>query len=169
MKKKAFARCKISVFTLSLFCCTIQAQKLHHQMLGSQGVNTSENNGIKVRQTIGQMSMAGSFTNSKIIVQQGFQQNTQFKSSNLLVPKSIITTVYPNPVVDHVNFAFSLPVEGIITVNIYDLMGRLISTRDKLAQNNILYVDFLENLSPGTFVIQLLAQDYKFSTKINKI
>ena len=74
-------------------------------MLSSQGGNATASSGVVFKYTIGQQSVAGT-TKGNVITQQGFQQSNWGKilEQNTI---SIITTVYPNPFVNEVNFSFS--------------------------------------------------------------
>jgi hypothetical protein len=75
--------------------------------------------------------------------------------------------VYPNPFVDQIQFEFSQPVTGFISVSIFDMLGRLVYSVKKESINNQL---LLENLgfAQNQYIITLASQNYKYSTQIIK-
>ena len=136
-------------------------------MLSSQGTSTQTSGGITVRQTIGQQSTIGNYRNSNFIVGQGFQQSDKMRTTIAPVI-SIKTITYPNPFIDKVNFQFSVPIAGPIKVTLFDVMGRLVYSKEKLsADNNTLT---LENLSfaQGEYFVKLTAKNYTYSTNLLK-
>lgn len=155
---------KTILFLLITF--TGYSQRLHHQMLSSQGTTTHASGGVSVRQTIGQQSAIGNYRNSNIIVGQGFQQSNKMKTA---VPPiiSVTTTTYPNPFVDSINFQFSLPVSGPIKISLFDVMGRLVYYKEKTAINNIVTIDNL-SFAQGEYFVKLTAKNYTYSTNLLK-
>lgn len=135
-------------------------------MLSSQGGTTQTSGGVTVRQTIGQQSVTGNHKNSNFIVGQGFQQSNKMKSSS---PSIIIIKViaYPNPFVETVNFKFSSSVEGPIKITIYDIVGRLVFTDEKLSINSIVSFDNLF-FAEGEYFAKLTANNFTFSTNLLK-
>ena len=107
------------------------SQRLHHQMLSSQGTSTHTSSGISVRQTIGQQSPIGNYRNGNIIAGQGFLQSNKMKIKTPPVI-SITTITYPNPFIDKVNFRFSSPISGPIKITLFDVMGRLVYNKEKM-------------------------------------
>ena len=142
------------------------AQQLHHQMLSSQEAKTIINKDLAVRQTIGQQSLIGNFRNTSFIVSQGFQQSNKVATA---VPEiiSISTITYPNPVIDKVNFRFSSTVLGPIKITIFDTMGRLIYSKEKIPIDNLLTIDNL-SFSQGEYIVRLSAKNYHYSTNLLK-
>ena len=150
-----------------LLSFNVFSQKLHHQMLSSQGTTTHASGGISVRQTIGQQSAIGNYRDSNIIVGQGFQQSNKMKTAVTPVI-SVTTTTYPNPFIDRVNFQFSSPVTGPIKISLFDVMGRLVYYKEKLsADNNTLTIDNL-SFAQGEYFVKLTAKNYTYSTNLLK-
>ena len=136
-------------------------------MLSSQGTSAQTSGGITVRQTIGQQSTIGNYRNSNFIVGQGFQQSDKMRTTITPVI-SIKTITYPNPFIDKVNFQFSAPIAGPIKITLFDVMGRLVYSKEELsADNNTLT---LENLSfaQGEYFVKLSAKNYTYSTNLLK-
>lgn len=107
-----------------LFPALLQAQSIHHQMTSSQGASVHVSNSLLVQQSIGQQSVIGNYLGPTFSVGQGFQQGKNFKSKG---PSdfSIQILSYPNPFISKINFQFSSPIEGLIKISIYDIMGKL--------------------------------------------
>ena len=92
-------------------------------MLSAQGGVATTSKGVKVSQTVAQQGAIGTSSAKKVILSQGFQQS---KISNTAISQvdAIATLVYPNPVVESVNFTFSTPVSGKIAVSVFDIHGQ---------------------------------------------
>jgi hypothetical protein len=136
-------------------------------MLSSQESTSRTSTSIILRQTISQRSAIGNYRNSNIIVGQGFLQSKTMKTAIAPVI-SIKTITYPNPFIDKVNFQFSAPIAGPIKITLFDVMGRLVYSKEKLsADNNTLT---LENLSfaQGEYFVKLSAKNYTYSTNLLK-
>ena len=141
-------------------------QQMHHQMLSSQGGSNLLTSGVLIKQTIGQQSLIGNFRNTSFIVSQGFQQSNKVATA---VPEiiSISTITYPNPIIDKVNFRFSSTVLGPIKITIFDTMGRLIYSKEKIPIDNLLTIDNL-SFSQGEYIVRLSAKNYHYTTNLLK-
>ena len=144
---------------------SLYGQQVHHQMLSSQGSSNVLPTGTLVNQTIGQQSVIGNYKVSNSIIGQGFQQSLIAKSGVSSVSNFISTTTYPNPFVDQLNFQFSSPIRGLITVTVFDLLGRLVYKVQKEASQNILTLDNL-HFSQNEYLVKLSAPNYNYSTQI---
>ena len=156
----------MKVFVFIFFCSLTYGQKLHHQMLSAQGGVATTSKGVKVSQTVAQQGAIGTSSAKKVILSQGFQQS---KISNTAISQvdAIATLVYPNPVVESVNFTFSTPVSGKIAVSVFDIHGRLLLFQEKEAVDNILTINNLL-LAAGEYFVKLDGNLYSFSTTILK-
>jgi hypothetical protein len=157
-------------YLLLLFSVTFHGQILHHEMLSSQGISTKTSNGLIVRQTIGQQSLTGTSTNKDYVVMQGFQQSLWGKyiaSNNIEAVEDIKTTTYPNPFTETINFQFSKPVTDVISISIFDVLGRLIYEQKKKAVNNVLTID-LASLPTSEYLVRLNTTKLNYYTKIIK-
>lgn len=150
---------------LLFFGFSMYGQQLHHQMLSSQGSSNLLSTGILVHQTIGQQSVIGNYKFSNTVAGQGFQQSLIAKSVTTSLSNGITTTTYPNPFVDQIHFQFSKPIDGFITISIYDLLGRLVYKDQKEANQNILTLDDL-HFSQNEYLVKLSAPNYNYSTQI---
>lgn len=142
------------------------AQDLHHQMISSQGSNTTTSSGLIVKQTIGQQSISGA-SNGDLVVQQGFQQSfweTRIIESNTL---EIIITTYPNPFRDIINFQFSEFSETSIKVTMFDINGRLVYSKSNAVVDNLLSIN-LAGLPSAQYLVMLSNKNINYFTKILK-
>ena len=116
--------------------------------------------------TIAQQVAVGTFSSKSGIVSQGFQQS---KISNIApLPTDLIATlVYPNPIVDVVNFKLSKPVDGKIAVSFFDANGRLVHFQERELNNNTITITNLM-LSDGQYFVKLEGNNYSFGTAILK-
>ena len=150
---------------LLFFGFSMYGQQLHHQMLSSQGSSNLLSTGILVHQTIGQQSVIGNYKFSNTVAGQGFQQSLIAKSVTTSLSNGITTTTYPNPFVDQIHFQFSTPVSGLISISIFDVLGRLVYKDQKEANQNILTIDNL-HFSQNEYLVNLSAPNYNYSTQI---
>lgn len=157
-------------YFLLLFSMTFYGQTLHHQMLSSQGQSVKINNGLVIKQTVGQQSITGSSTNKDYVVIQGFQQSywSKYIASNKIdVVEGINTTVFPNPFTESVNFQFSKPITEDISIFIFDILGRLVYEQKKKIDKNILTID-LAKFPTSEYLVRLNTNSFNFYTKIIK-
>ncbi|WP_296682320.1 T9SS type A sorting domain-containing protein [Flavobacterium sp.] len=150
---------------LLFFGFSMYGQQLHHQMLSSQGSSNLLSTGTLVHQTIGQQSVIGNYKFSNIVAGQGFQQSLITKSVTTSLSNGITTTTYPNPFVDQIHFQFSKPINGLITISIYDVLGRLVYKDQKEAIQDVLTLENL-HFSQNEYLVKLSAPNYKYSTQI---
>lgn len=144
---------------------SVKAQSLHHDMLSSQGGTVTASNGVVVRYSVGQQTVAGSST-AGVQVQQGFQQNNW----NVILSKNVVhitTTVYPNPFVNEVNFAFSEIVEKELDVLVYDILGRIVYSNQVVVKDKILTLD-LRQIASAEYLIKLSKGEFVYYSKIIK-
>jgi hypothetical protein len=134
-------------------------------MLSSQGTSTTVG-GLKVSQTIGQQSVIGNYRGTDVTVGQGFQQSHLMKTVKAPII-TVVTTTYPNPFIDQINFEFSSLVTGPIKFSLYDVMGRLVASEEKLAIDTLLTINELF-LAEGQYFVKLTAKNYNYSTNLLK-
>ena len=156
----------MKVVVLFFFFGLMYGQKLHHHMLSAQGGVAITSSGLKVSHTIAQQGVIGTSITKKVILGQGFQQS-KISKVQPITKVAITTLVYPNPVVDILNFKFSTPVTGKIAVSIFDIHGRLLFFQEKEAIDNILTLTNLL-MASGEYVVKLDGNRYTFTTTILK-
>jgi hypothetical protein len=157
----------MKVVVMLLFSSVLFGQKLHRQMIAAQGGVVATSKGYKVSQSIAQQGTVGTYTSKKGIVSQGFQQS-KISNKAPLITDAITTLVYPNPVLDVVNFKLSKPVDGKIAVSFFDVNGRLIFSQEKELVNNTITITNLM-LASGEYFVKLEGNNYSFGTAILKL
>ena len=140
-------------------------QRLHHQTVASIGSITKSDSGLKVAQTIGQQSVVGTIKGS-LIVQQGFQQSNWKKitASNKVL---VLTTTYPNPYIDVINFQFSQAIGATVFLVVYDVLGRQVFSNTLHILDNKTSVN-LQVLPNAAYFVKLSNNGFKYYTQIIK-
>lgn len=153
-----------------LFCFLLASlswgQRLHHQVIASQGINTKISNGMIVSQSVGQVNAAvGNFKNPKTIIGQGYIQSFGIAKNTSPIQEVVSMLVYPNPVTDIANFQFSSDIGTTATLHVFDSRGRLVFNQQGEPKQNILTHD-LSQLSEGVYFAKIETSNHTFSTKI---
>jgi hypothetical protein len=159
---------RVKVMVFIFFSFNLSAQRLHHQMISSQGSNSKLKNGMLVNQSIGQLSSTGNYISSKISMSQGYIQSQSSVKGMTHNINSISTIVYPNPFSDILNFGFSTEIEKNVRITIFDVRGRLIYSNELKPIGNLLTVKSL-NFAGGTYFVKLEGKDLNYSSQIIKI
>ena len=155
----------ILTFVFIIVVFKLFGQKVHHQMISSQGKTSTTNSGVIVKHTIGQLSVTGNFKGS-FSVQQGFQQSLW--ANYLSSSDKIHITTSPNPFTEIVNFNLNNINVDKVTVQIFDISGKLVFGKEQLITNNQ-YTLNLSTLSIGTYLVRLYGKELNHYTKIIKI
>ncbi|WGK94753.1 MULTISPECIES: T9SS type A sorting domain-containing protein [Flavobacterium] len=162
--------CRIIMF---LFYIASHSQVLHHQVISSLGSSMQTSNGTYVSQTIGQFGVFASHTSSNYYVQQGFQQSLNWNNSKVLtLPNSLdnsITIMYPNPVETILNFEFTKYFNEVITLEIFDISGRVIYKGDKKIIGKLMSLDLSQILVSGKYIIKLSSSNFNYTNKLLKL
>ena len=154
----------ILTLIFTIIVCNIFSQKAHHQMISSQGSSSLTSSGLIVNQTIGQQSIAGSFSGN-FLVQQGFQQSLW--SNYLTSSEKIHITTYPNPFTDLVNFNTTTIKSGKIAVQIFDINGKVVYIKEHFIENKLITIN-ISSLSIGMYLVKLNRKDFNHFSKIIK-
>jgi hypothetical protein len=140
------------------------SQQLHHQMISAQNTSSLTPSGLRIQQTIGQTSATGNFS-EKFSVQQGYQQS---KWSAYIAPsKKGIVNSYPNPFTQFVRFHITDSTTTKITVQIFDINGKLVYVKAHTAENNIFKIA-LSHLAIGAYLVKMKNDQLNYFTKIIK-
>lgn len=158
---------KLSFIFILVMSSNLYAQKLHHQMISSQGVNVKLSNGTKINQSIGQQSAIGNFNTTVGKIGQGFIQSMVSVSKTNTVATAITAVVYPNPFSDVLNFSFSSPIEGKVKLTFFDVRGRLVYNKETTPISNVVTISELY-FSEGTYFVKLEAKGVIYSSQIIK-
>ena len=155
---------KLILFFLFIFSISASAQ-LHHSMISGQSSYTDKYN-VNVLQSVGQLSLIGNFSSSKVSVIQGFQQPfIRYINERPIVNQNIIS--YPNPFYSDLNIEFINNKPKTVRVDIFDISGRFIKSFESKDFDNILNLD-LEGLQSSEYIINVKGNGINYSTKVIK-
>jgi hypothetical protein len=86
----------------------------------------------------------------------------------VLIPSSLSITAYPNPFNAQVNLKYTLPVEGVVKINIYNSLGQLIAPLVNETRSAGSYVENWRSgyLSSGIYYAVLQVNDQIKTTKL---
>ena len=148
------------IFTIN----TVSAQ-LHHQMLSSQGSTSKTASGVIATQTIGQTSVIGTYDNLSFKISQGYQQAFWARMISEQNSPDFEVSVYPNPFESH--FTIRYNGEGLVSVSIYDVAGKLIYNKDHLFTTPQKMIN-VDALSSGVYLVKLQSNKLNYFTKLIK-
>lgn len=144
------------------------SQKIHHQVIATQGANSKIANGMIVSQSVGQVNASiGNFKNSKLIIGQGYIQSFGIVKNTSPIKEEVSMVEYPNPVIDLANFQFSSLIGTTVDFSLFDSRGRLVYNKKVELIENYFAID-LSMVSEGLYFAKIAATNYTFSTKILK-
>jgi hypothetical protein len=111
----------------------------------------------------GQKTLSGCIIN-------GTQYGTilNMNDQEVTVPSSLNITAYPNPFNAQVNLQYTVPVEGVVKINIYNTLGELIAPMVNETRSAGSYVENLRtgHLSSGIYYAILQVNDQIKTTKL---
>lgn len=150
------------------FYTSALSQKIHHQVVSSQGVTQKLSNGMIVVQSIGQANATiGNFKNNSMVIGQGYIQSYGKAKFSSPIKIQVAVVAYPNPVVDQVNFKFSSNVGTTATISLFDNRGRLVHSEKQAIDQEVASLS-LAVLAEGVYFAKIETKDHHFSTKILK-
>ena len=120
------------------------AQTLRNESLSSIGTSKIAN-GILIHQSIGQLSVIGSFKNSKITGNQGFLRGIFYGFPIDEKPFTVLT--FPNSFSEKITFRFFPALTEVASFTIFDMFGKQVFNDDLKPINNevLINLDFLSN------------------------
>ena len=167
MKSVLLYLCTLLLIPLS-WAQEAKSPYLLRSTLGEAGfsVTTSiEGRIYEIEASVGQASAIGTFYGVKYSIIQGFIQPYTFATGKEPLPFSnLLVTVFPNPFSEVITLSFSKPIQGIVEVEVYDMMGRTVFSKSYPAEQ-ALAVRF----NPGFIANYLLKITYKNQAYLKKI
>ena len=157
---------KLLLITLLLaFTSNTVSAQLHHQMISSQGSTSKTASGVIATQTIGQTSVIGTYDNLSFKIGQGYQQAFWGRIINEQNSPDFEVSVYPNPFESDFNIRFNG--EGLMSVSIYDVAGKLIYKKDHLFTSPQKTIS-VDAMSSGVYLVRLQTNKLNYFTKLIK-
>ena len=159
---------------LILLCCcfaisTVTSQEILRSTTSASGASSTILQGdreLVIQQSVGQSSVIGTFQTTANYVRQGFiQPPIEIKSINV-DESDLDAVVYPNPFSSTITISFNEPVEGTISIYVYDLLGRTVYQKDVQAAERIEVQ--LEELSTAQYVLLVSTATKQFKANLLK-
>ena len=116
-------------------------------------------------QTIGQSSVTGTYDNLSFKISQGYQQAFWGRIMNEQNSPDFEVSVYPNPFENDFNIRYNG--EGLMSVSIYDVAGKLIYNKDHLFTTPQKTIN-VDAISSGVYLVRLQTNKLNYFTKLIK-
>ena len=153
------------ISVLLTFTSNSVSAQLHHQMISSQGSTSKTASGVIATQTIGQTSVTGTYDNLSFKIGQGYQQAFWGRIINEQNSPDFEVSVYPNPFENDFNIRYNG--EGLMSVSIYDVAGKLIYNKDHLFTTPQKTIS-VDGISSGVYLVRLQTNKLNYFTKLIK-
>ena len=153
------------ISVLLTFTSNSVSAQLHHQMISSQGSTSKTASGVIATQTIGQTSVTGTYDNLSFKIGQGYQQAFWGRIINEQNSPDFEVSVYPNPFENDFNILYNG--EGLMSVSIYDVAGKLIYNKDHLFTTPQKTIS-VDGISSGVYLVRLQTNKLYYFTKLIK-
>lgn len=134
-------------------------------LAGTSTTLTTNNACYSVSQSMGQMSVIGTFDKKGCFLLQGYQQAKGL--ANVPIPQNYLkAVVYPNPFWNCLNISFDILVVDKIQVTVFDMKGNAVYS-ETFPPTQYLNVP-LEGFSNGTYFLKINIDKYLFVSPIIK-
>ena len=153
------------ISVLLTFTSNSVSAQLHHQMISSQGSTSKTASGVIATQTIGQTSVTGTYDNLSFKIGQGYQQAFWGRIINEQNSPDFEVSVFPNPFENDFNIRYNG--EGLMSVSIYDVAGKLIYNKDHLFTTPQKTIS-VDGISSGVYLVRLQTNKLNYFTKLIK-
>ncbi len=106
----------------------------------------------------------------KMVDRDGRFTYSNIVALNVSIKGLTITSVYPNPFIDKVNIAIAAASNEKVEITLFDNTGKLVYTNLATTQrgNNNFAISNLNNLSSGTYLVQVKAGDVILTKQLTK-
>ena len=155
--------------TFLLSCAGIHdgnGQSLRNESIGAMGSQTlSLASGLRVQQSIGQRSVAGSFASPSLYVSQGFLRGRPSLAKEIVLPFDVIA--FPNAFTESIRFRFTSEHSGPTQVRIHDLQGKRVYEQLHQATNREIELQ-LPFLAAGLYLVELSSGSRRTQVRILK-
>ncbi|MFM2369766.1 MAG: hypothetical protein RL619_2079 [Bacteroidota bacterium] len=170
MKKRTVLMLFLCFFLMQIHAQNTSGSLLLRSTIGVSGslknINI-QNKDYIIQQSVGQGSVIGTFMNDNLILRQGFiQPDVLAKIADKTIPLNLEAVIYPNPFSENILLMFNEEVTSIISVEIYDIIGKLIFSKDYSPSQSIDVS--LGNLPVSNYIIKAKANNKQFVKKIIK-
>jgi len=133
------------------------SQLLKKETLASQGSSHfvyANNKSYFIQESIGQASVINTYTSSNnYSLRQGYLQPISASGINSSSDTTLDALIFPNPFTTVINIRFNEPVIDVVSVMLYDILGRAIINRQYNPEDTI--VINLNDVSSGTYILRV--------------
>ncbi len=165
------------ICTCFLFCMYqhmySQSAATQHAVRATTGVSgssqqvTINNKNYVIQQSIGQAGLIGSRNSNEAAVIQGFLQPYVWNAIvNREHPLDLTARIYPNPFFEKIQAVFSETVKTPIDVEVYDVLGKQVYSRQFKASQKIEVT--LSEFSNAVYILKCTANKKQFVKRILK-
>lgn len=166
---------KTSLLLIVLFILLFRISPIHSQVpyllrssLGNAGLSVSimpNGNKYYIQQSIGQGSAIGSFYKNGFVLRQGFIQPSK-SHSNTKRCNQLDAILYPNPATENMTITLSDPINGPLTISLFDICGKKLCTQIFQVTQEI-KLNY-QPLVAGIYIVEISSGNRFFSTKLIK-
>ena len=129
------------------------AQTLRNQTLSAMGISSeAPDSELYLQQSIGQGSIAGTFSSASLYLSQGFLRGISTLTKEILPPFAVIA--FPNAFTESIRFRFSNEQEAPTSVRVHDLQGKRVYEEVHQPKNREIELQ-LPFLAPGLYLVEL--------------
>ena len=127
----------------------------------------TSNGKYSVSQSIGQLSVIGTYSNKGFYLRQGYQQPlNKIKVSSVSQNNDLTATIYPNPFKQSISISFGNNMKNEISVLVFDISGKMIYSK-KFQPSQRIQLDF-DDISSGSYLLKVLSNNKLFNAKLIK-
>jgi len=161
-------RYMLCCFTYLFFSLPLHGQSLRNQTLAAMGTTaaSSQGEGLRAQQSIGQSSITGVFTSPlSIQLSQGFLRGGIALSKEIKPAFAVIA--FPNAFAERVRFRFTTEHTEETVLQVIDMLGKLVYEASHTPLQKEIEVN-LPFLAPGVYLVQLRSGNKFVQTRIIK-
>lgn len=154
------------IFSFLLISFISKGQIIRNETISSWGTATIiSTDGIKIQQSVGQLSVIGNFSTSKWTASQGFLRG--LPSRFLSLPEPFFVVPFPNPFVEQISFRFTPKISEEASIIIYDMNGKEVYQSFLKPKENEAMIN-LYFLSNSVYLVFIKMGNRAFQTRIIK-
>jgi len=158
------------LFFILCFCFIPKtySQEVMRSTLSNMGSssNLSDKENHLVQQSVGQLSVIGTFQSENYNILQGFIRPSFLSAEIVKEDTNVNALIFPNPFQNQVSISFSTIMDEPLNIFIYDMLGREVYSEQKEASQKIDIV--LNNLANASYIINVISGKKHFKATIIK-
>lgn len=153
-------------YIILLLSITAFSQEVSRSTISVVGNSNLTASGYYVSQSVGQFSTIGFAEMFEKNIIEGYQQPTGLKIIDVNIEKETLQ-LFPVPVTDELDLLFSISLEGVCTIELFDRLGRLVLSKECLISDYKSSIS-LANLASSTYIIKITNNNSVFYENIIK-